>query len=359
MIRGSVSIKQCLKVRFYCFNLSYLRFTFQISDSIYFPITLWCPNHIHLLPIMILESTLDITHESTIKHEITNSKFNLSYMHFDTTLYDEFLTNKTNQVKSLFQDYPHLGSIDDLLVVKSPVSNYRNRCRFSIADSNDHSSDSEQININSYQNIYYTMYEEGAASVKVMKFPIAVNSIVNLMEPILDCIKNNEELALGLRSLNFLSSLDGQVIISFCYERPIDLIWKNAASEIRTFLLQSNLPYVKDLNFIGRSKKIKMVIGSDTVLESIQLQDGRLLKYYQVDDGFSNPNAIVNISVLNWVCESVKYCNQHFCNQGGREGTNILELFCGNGNHTVAIAGINFIHLCLSLYVFSHLSICL
>lgn len=80
----------------------------------------------------------------------------------------------------------------------------------------------------------------------------------------------------------------------------------------------------------------------------MHLADKRSLRYYQVADGFSNPNALVNIQVLNWVCESVKYCNERFSRSSGvtselrsagRKSINILELFCGNGNHTNAIAG--------------------
>jgi len=279
-------------------------------------------------------------HDGSIKYEISDHNFSISYMHFNEVLYDEFLSNKTNKVKLLFRDFPNIGSIDDMVIERSPISNYRNRCRFGIAgvlESNQTSSllHSEQ---QQQQDMYYIMWEEGVPSIKVVTFPIAIKPIANLMEPLMVYIKQNKELASELRSVDFRSTLDGQVIVSFCYHRTIDSTWETIASEIRTQLLQANIPYLKDLNFIGRSKKVKIVIGSDTVLESISLSDGRLLKYYQVDDGFSNPNATVNNTVLNWVCEGVSYCNQHFTSQG-RTSTNILELFCGNGNHTVAIAG--------------------
>lgn len=280
-------------------------------------------------------------HDGSIKYEINDEKFDVSYMHFDETLYDTFLSKKVQQVKQLFHDFPNNSSVDDMLIEASPTSNYRNRCRFGISGPIAVGSESVRISHTqtpSREHIFYTMWEEGVASVKVVTFPIAVKPISTLMVPLMNLIRSSEEIASELKSVHFLSTQDGQVVISLCYQRPIASSWETAAIEARAYLLSLHLPHVKDVNFIGRSKRVKIIVRTDTVLETVPLRDGRVLRYYQVDDGFSNPNATVNTSVLNWVCDSVQYCNRLFSAQG-RHGTNILELFCGNGNHTVAIAG--------------------
>ena len=80
--------------------------------------------------------------------------------------------------------------------------------------------------------------------------------------------------------------------------------------------------------------------------EVLQLQDGRTLTYKQVDSGFSNPNNVVNARVLDWMCTLVrKYCLLE---------SDLLEMYCGNGNHTVALAGMC---VCMHVWVYRNMNI--
>ena len=56
--------------------------------------------------------------------------------------------------------------------------------------------------------------------------------------------------------------------------------------------------------------------------------------YKQVEDGFSNPNGNVNKSSLEWLCSTVKGIVNSY---QGKE-VDLLELYCGGANHTVALS---------------------
>lgn len=169
------------------------------------------------------------------------------------------------------------------------------------------------------------------------------------MRPLMDYLNRNSDLSCGLQAVHFLSSTLGEVIISLIYSQDIDSVqrsWLNSATVLHDYLLVyiSELKHessVTKLNIIGRSKKKKFVVGCNYVMEQLVLPlDGRTLLYKQVDDGFSNPNARVNMKALDWICYSVK---EEILKHD--QVQDLLEMYCGNGNHTVALSGKAFITL--------------
>lgn len=56
------------------------------------------------------------------------------------------------------------------------------------------------------------------------------------------------------------------------------------------------------------------------------------MKLKQIIDGFSSPNPLVNAKALDWMCLKIK---EYLPNSSELD---LLELYCGNGNHTVALA---------------------
>jgi hypothetical protein len=56
-----------------------------------------------------------------------------------------------------------------------------------------------------------------------------------------------------------------------------------------------------DMQLIGRSRKQKIVIGQDWLLEEFEL-DGRPLRYQQIEGSFTQPNGGVNRQMLGWAC---------------------------------------------------------
>lgn len=69
------------------------------------------------------------------------------------------------------------------------------------------------------------------------------------------------------------------------------------------------------------------MIGDETI-EEIYTVHGRELKYYQTEGAFSQPNAKVCENMLEWACSVTADSN----------GRDLLELYCGGGTFTAALA---------------------
>ena len=106
-------------------------------------------------------------------------------------------------------------------------------------------------------------------------------------------------------------------MITLVYHRPLEETWEAAARELAADL---------GVQLIGRSRKQKIVIGRDWLLEEFEL-DGRHLRYKQIEGSFSQPNGGVNRQMLGWARARAEGI-----------GGDLLELYCGNGNFTVALA---------------------
>lgn len=153
------------------------------------------------------------------------------------------------------------------------------------------------------------------------------------MPTVLDEINNSAVISHMLVAVHFLTSTIGEVVITLLYNSILsDDIWRPAAEQLQHCLSSQSIDNVSKISLIGRSKGVKVVVGVNFVIEQLHLSDGRTLLYKQVDDGFSNPNAIVNTRALNWMCSVI---NEEIPIQHRGD---LLEMFCGNGNHSVALA---------------------
>lgn len=263
--------------------------------------------------------------------KIGNDPFLLSYMNYDEEKYGDILKQKIDCAKEKFLANEKISDkiripIAQSRIICSPPKYFRQRCRFAISTIDDNAIEP-----------CYLMWESGSPCIQVDKFPIASIQINNMMPLVLSLIVLEEELYSGLKAVHFLSSSIGHIIISLVYEKILtDSTWLPAAQRFMTSLQNETIPCIDSnhISLIGRSKKVKLVVGRDWVEEEIRLEDGRILSYKQVDSGFSNPNNIVNGRVLDWMCDVVRnWCPSSCAN------TDLLEMYCGNGNHTIALAG--------------------
>ncbi|BBI49561.1 hypothetical protein HORIV_19820 [Vreelandella olivaria] len=78
---------------------------------------------------------------------------------------------------------------------------------------------------------------------------------------------------------------------------------------------------------IGRSRKQRIVLSRDHVWERLEV-DGRTLHYQQVENSFTQPNAHICQKMLSWAREVT----------AGHQQADLVELYCGNGNFTIALA---------------------
>ncbi len=148
-------------------------------------------------------------------------------------------------------------------------------------------------------------------------FPIGSIRINQLMPPLLEAINRNPQLGKLLFSVEFLTTLSGEAVVTLIYHRKLDEQWQQQAERLNRSL---------NAHIVGRSRKQKRVVGQDFVTETLAA-NGREYHYQQVETGFTQPNAEVNRHMLAWA----KQCSE-------KAGGDLLELYCGNGNFTCVLA---------------------
>ena len=55
-------------------------------------------------------------------------------------------------------------------------------------------------------------------------------------------------------------------------------------------------------------------------------------------DSFSNPNGHMNRKTVSWLCSIAASITKTMNSNSEVAGCDLLELYCGNGNHTCALA---------------------
>ena len=220
---------------------------------------------------------------------------------FDAADYPAQLASKVAQFKSDFA----LFSLPELAVHSSEAQHYRLRAEFRMWHQDEH--------------IYYAMFapEEPKRPVVIDDFPAACEAICTVMPLLRRELEANDALKENLFQANFLATLSGELLITLIYHRLLDARWEEAAAAMAATL---------NAQVIGRSRNQKLVVGRDWLLEEFEL-NGRQLRYQQIEGSFTQPNGGVNRKMLGWACQ-----------QAAGLGGDLLELYCGNGNFTMALA---------------------
>ncbi|MEH6588134.1 MAG: tRNA (uridine(54)-C5)-methyltransferase TrmA [Halioglobus sp.] len=220
--------------------------------------------------------------------------------------YDELLAEKVARVRHLLAPY----GMPEPDVHASPVTGFRMRAEFRMWHDDD--------------DLNYVMFrrDDPKTPVPIHDFPIAYDTIQQLMPVLLATIKSSPALRRKIFQIEFLSTLAGESLITLIYHRKLDTDWEMAAAELRQ-QLQSVSP---ELSLIGRSRKQKLVLGQEWVCETLDI-NGREFRYQQYEQAFTQPNARVNTEMIGWACEQAKPLSG-----------DLLELYCGNGNFTLPLA---------------------
>jgi len=226
----------------------------------------------------------------------------MSIQSIDPSLYESQLADKLVAFKRDFADY----ALPEPEVFRSAPLHYRMRAEFRVWHHGGL--------------IDYAMFEPGADDRKVVlidDFPAAAKPICDLMPRLRDYLQEREELKRKLFQIEFLATHSGELMVCLVYHRPLGDDWVEAARALADHF---------GVQLIGRSRKQKIVLGRDWLLESFAL-DGRMLCYQQIEGSFTQPNVGVNRQMLGWAGRQV-----------ADAGGDLLELYCGNGNFTIALA---------------------
>lgn len=219
--------------------------------------------------------------------------------------YANLLAKKTEKLTALLQPF----SAPKLEVFSSEPSHFRMRAEFRVWHDNG--------------DLYHIMFDQATKQrYRVDEFPIASHLINRMMKALLAEIKGNEVLTRKLFQIDYLSTLSGQIVVSMLYHKKLDEMWETQAKMLKKRLEGIGF----ELQLIGRATKQKIALDNDYVEEVLEV-DGRAYFYRQVENSFTQPNAKMNIKMLEWA----RSCTAN--SQG-----DLLELYCGNGNFSIALA---------------------
>ena len=216
--------------------------------------------------------------------------------------YEHQLHQKVSRFKqelSSFGDYP-------IEIYPSKPLGFRMRAEFRIWHENG--------------SAHYAMNKPGEKTPYIIDgFPIGGPLITGMMRPLLEAINASPIISHRLFSAEFLTTDSGQCLITLIYHKPLDDIWLTEAEALQEQL---------SVFIIGRSRKQKRVLTQDFVTEHM-LVNGREYVYQQVESGFTQPNVGMNTKMLTWASG---------CCADDNHGSDLLELYCGNGNFTAVLA---------------------
>ncbi len=219
--------------------------------------------------------------------------------------YQQQLREKQQRMQAFFAEF----AAPQLEVFASASNHYRMRAEFRVWHDGD--------------DLYYVMFDQASRQrYRVDQFPAGSTLIHLLMPRLLNAIREQSDLKHKLFQVDFLTTQSGEALISLLYHKKLASSWSHAAQALRAELRTEGLK----VDIIGRAHKQKVVLERDHVIE--QLQAGtRQLSYLQVENSFTQPNAMMNEQMLGWALDVTQ----------GAQG-DLLELYCGNGNFSLALA---------------------
>lgn len=224
--------------------------------------------------------------------------------------YAEQLAAKRDYLESTFAAFQPPA----LEVFESPPGYYRQRCEFRIWHEED--------------DLFYAMFEvdpenpKNKRVIRLDQYAVASERINQLMPQLREACLQSGELRRKLFQVEFLTTLSGEALVTLIYHRPLGEEWEQEARALEAEL---------GIMIIGRSRKQRIVLTRDHVWERLEV-DGRTLHYQQVENSFTQPNAHICQKMLSWAREVTAV------QQENNEKQDLVELYCGNGNFTIALA---------------------
>lgn len=214
------------------------------------------------------------------------------------------LTEKTQAIKALFSEL----DTPDLEVFSSPPLHYRMRAEFRVWHQG--------------EDLFHIMFDQQSKEkYRVDQFPAGAALINSVMTDLLALLRTNDAARRKLFQIDYLSSLSGQIVVSLMYHRPLDDEWHTAIKDVLNTLRQTY-----DIHIVGRARKQKEIVDRDYVIESLPV-NGRSYTFKQIENSFTQPNAVVNSKMIEWALDVTKDSTG-----------DLLELYCGLGNFSLPMA---------------------
>ncbi len=219
--------------------------------------------------------------------------------------YDEQLNYKIKREKQRFENFTNC----DFDIVKSVPKNFRNRAEFRVWWEKDERNEKDILS--------FAMNDFNKEILQIDECQMVSLQISNLMPKLLKELESDMILSFRLFSIEFLVSSTSDMLVTLIYHKKLEDEWINFAREIEQKL---------NIKIIGRSRKQKIVLSSDFINESLNINNQEF-KFAYEENGFTQPNTSVNIKMIEWVLNNTKKSNKDLC-----------ELYCGGGNFTIPLS---------------------
>jgi tRNA (uracil-5-)-methyltransferase len=228
----------------------------------------------------------------------------MDFSALDPQNYAKLLEEKKLKLKSMFSSF----TTPEVEVFASAPAHFRMRSEFRVWHEG--------------EDLYYYMFDKTQEkNIRTEQYLPASLLINQMMTALMEEVRPNQILRHKLFQVDFLSTLSGEILVSLLYHRQLNDEWIKEAQELKKRLSEKF-----KVNFIGRARKQMIVLDQDYVIEELPV-NGKTLIYKQVENSFTQPNAGVAIKMLEWAIDVTK-------NSTG----DLLELYCGNGNFSIALA---------------------
>ena len=169
----------------------------------------------------------------------------MAVIKIDTTQYQAQLSEKEQRITSQFQRF----GVEQLEVFSSEPINYRQRAEFRVWHDGD--------------DLFHIMFDQQTKEkIRVDTFDPAAPLVGEIMQVMIENLKPCEVLRRKLFQIDYLSTLSGEILVSLLYHKPLDDEWLR---EIKS--LKAKLSEKYKIDFIGRARKQKEVLGDDFVTE--------------------------------------------------------------------------------------------
>lgn len=222
---------------------------------------------------------------------------------FDKT-YEQQLKHKINREKERFLDLTNM----EFDIIKSSDSNFRNRAEFRIWWEKDESG--KEI-------LSYAMNDFKKNVLQIDSCEMVSLHIKEIMPKILKLLMDELVLSYKLFAIEFLGSTTNDLLVTLIYHKKLDDEWIQKAKELEKTL---------NIKILGRSKKQKIILSSDSINETLNINN-KQFKFIYEENGFTQPNTKVNIQMIEWVLNNIDSSNNDLC-----------ELYCGGGNFTIPLS---------------------
>ncbi len=223
---------------------------------------------------------------------------------YDKT-YDEQLNYKVEREKNRFSNFTNI----DFDIIRSEPKNFRNRAEFRIWWEKDEKGEKDVLS--------YAMNDIKKDILEIDSCSIVSPDIANLMPKILNELQSSMILSFRLFAIEFLVSSTSDMLVTLIYHKKLENEWIELAKNLETKL---------NIKIIGRSRKQKIVLSSDYINETLNIDNQKFHFAYE-ENGFTQPNTAVNIKMIEWVLQN-----------SSKQDADLCELYCGGGNFTIALS---------------------